>query len=214
MKSIPTAIIASVLCTVLFAPPILSADDEANLDGTTWRLSRMFLFGQPTPAPAEDAPLVTISFSGKSVSGSGGCNTFRGPFWVNDRSLKLGKLIWTDKDSLGQAVMKRESDFQKVLEKVSDFVVNKNTLILTDTDRLNMAYFKLHQAAAAKAKGLAGISWRLKAIERTDGANVSATTPAKETNIDIQFGEDGELARTGGGNRYFATYKTGGDGCD
>lgn len=209
MKSIPPAIFRSVLCTVLFAPPILSAD-EAKLDGTTWRLDRMFSFGQPTPAPANDAPPVTIRFSGKSISGSGGCNTFRGTFRTNDRTLRLGGLAWTEKATHDQAVMKRESDFQKVLGKIRDFVVSKNTLILTDTDRLNMLHFTMHQPVAAK--GLAGTSWKLNALESTEGETVSATTTAKNTTVDIQFGKDGKLAGTGGVNRYFATYQAGAKG--
>ena len=108
------------------------------------------MFGQPTPEPAEDAPLVTIRFSGESVRGSGGCNTFSGTFRTEDRALQLGRLAWTEKAPLNQAIMKRESDFQKVLGKVTDFVVSKNTLILTDPERLNMLHFEVHQPAAAK----------------------------------------------------------------
>ena len=100
------------------------------LSGTCWKLIE--LMEQPIPASSDSNREAHIKFDAdvKTVSGNGGCNTFRAEYQAPDPShLTFGPAIST-KMYCDEA--KYESLFFDVLSKTANYSINGDTLILTN----------------------------------------------------------------------------------
>jgi heat shock protein HslJ len=95
-----------------------------RLDGTTWVLLSV------ADAPVPGATPVTLAFSAGTVSGSSGCNTYRGQYAIDGPSLTLGPLITTRK-ACPEPIMTGETAYLAALEGVDRWAVPQDAAMGT-----------------------------------------------------------------------------------
>lgn len=105
-------------------------DTGEDLAGTRWRLESLGPPGEETPASA--GANVTLEFAAEGrAGGSGGCNTYGGPYTVENGSLTFGPLASTRKACVDQGVMELEAQYLAALQAVSEFELAGDSLTLT-----------------------------------------------------------------------------------
>lgn len=77
---------------------------------------------------------LTLSFAKGTVSGSAGCNTFRGTYKVQGDRVAIGALSTTRKACPGDGVMKQEANFVASLEKAATWKIESGELQLLGTE--------------------------------------------------------------------------------
>jgi heat shock protein HslJ len=122
------AILAAACSTA--APPSSpgpSAPTDPVLPGTAWRLT--ILDGVDVPRDAG----MTLAFGADQASGSGGCNTFGGPYTVDGLDLRFGDIAST---LIGcePPVGDREVAFHAALADTVSWTVVEGQLVLVDAD--------------------------------------------------------------------------------
>lgn len=73
---------------------------------------------------------LTLSFAGGTVSGSAGCNTFRGTYKVQGDRVAIGRLSTTRKACPDEGLMKQESNFVAALERADTWKIEEGELTL------------------------------------------------------------------------------------
>ena len=102
------------------------------ITGKNWQLS-MVVDGNETLAPMSPV-LASANFTADSkVVGSTGCNRYFGTYEENDGKLKLSPLGATQMMCVEDA-MAIENAFNNAMEKVSDWQLTKDALVLSDTN--------------------------------------------------------------------------------
>ena len=71
-----------------------SSVEPGELEDTTWQLTKLFGQSVSTAIPAI-APHLTFQPEEQSVSGSSGCNQFRGSYQVEANRISLGQIVST-----------------------------------------------------------------------------------------------------------------------
>ncbi len=105
-------------------------DTGEDLAGTRWRLVSLGTPGEETQVPADVD--VTLEFeAGGQAGGSGGCNSYGGPYTVDNGSLQFGQLVSTLKACVDQEVMDLEAQYLDALQTVSEFELAGDSLTLT-----------------------------------------------------------------------------------
>lgn len=163
---------------------------EATLDGTAWVLVSL------DGAPVVDGSEVTLQFGADNrVSGSGGCNSFGGPYLVDGDSIAFGMLASTLMACMDEDLMQQEAAFFQALNAVSSYAIEGNTLTLTTDDGATLIL--------ERVQTLVGTTWQLVSL---DGAPLVSGDP-----ITLQFGDDARVAGSAGCNRYGGPYSVMGE---
>jgi heat shock protein HslJ len=110
--------------------PVLRQDLEAN----EWLLDR----ADSSLAIADSSP-ITLAIEGDTVSGSGPCNRYHGPFHLDGHSVEIGPLARTNLACAG-ATMRAEDELFRALARSTTVHVTDHHLVLTgDGSRLSFA---------------------------------------------------------------------------
>jgi heat shock protein HslJ len=88
------------------------------LHNTQWQLVSMA--GKP---PIADNKPPSLNFSGKSVSGSGGCNRLMGQFTVDGNSLSINEQMASTMMACPEALMEQEQQFVKALTTAREYTI-------------------------------------------------------------------------------------------
>ena len=89
---------------------------DRTLDGTSWTL---ISYRKTTPIPGTT---ITATFAGGQVSGSAGCNSYRGPYAISDDTISVGALASTKMACLEpQGRMAQETLFLELLQSAHTF---------------------------------------------------------------------------------------------
>ena len=181
------------------AIPGASAAPVGSVAGTSWNLAE--IDDQPVAAGVE----ATIAFGADGqATGSGGCNTFNGPYTVDGISIKIGPLAATMM-ACPEPQMTVEASYFAALDKVTmwqvpqDVPITQGPLVLTGPGgqpRLTFA------SAAPAAAGLSGTSWVLAGLG-------NLPLPGK-VQVTAQFGTDGTVSGNAGCNSYNGSYTVNG----
>ncbi|MER6916804.1 META domain-containing protein [Streptomyces sp. NPDC000594] len=109
----------------------LSATKPVPLTGTTWMVNSLLTgdVAESMPAGTEQVARLVIAPDG-TVSGSLGCNTFRGRAKVTDSTIELGRLAATRRLCTGPAEQV-EAHLRKVLDGTVGYVLRDGGLALT-----------------------------------------------------------------------------------
>src|SRR5262249_53529586 len=111
--------------------PSPSASAASGLDGT-WKLTTYTdATGAKIDVPAGVAP--TTVFTGATVAGNGGCNTFNGQVTVNGPAITFSGVSSTQKACEAPASTV-ESAYFAALNAVTQYAVSGSTLILSGPD--------------------------------------------------------------------------------
>ena len=105
--------------------PLVLVAEAQGLDGG-WKVNGFNNGRDAVVGLAGDAP-VTLSFERGAVSGDAGCNTFRGTYVVDGRTVKIGPLATTRK-ACPEELMKQEREFVAALESAVTWSVEGDTL--------------------------------------------------------------------------------------
>jgi heat shock protein HslJ len=125
----PTDVTHQTICATSETAPS-SDQGPAEISGKRWTLTEM-----------EDRkfnvaePYVEFDRSQNRVSGSGGCNRFSGTFEITGNNLKLSRLLSTRRACVDPERQRAETRFLQLLEMVSRFDIEGNTLRLYSNDR-------------------------------------------------------------------------------
>jgi heat shock protein HslJ len=188
-------ILAAIL-SALLAPVLLTAcgDDAgpstaADLEGVPWVLTTGAGWEAGTPAP-------TATFTDGTVTGTTGCNRYRGTYTADG-----GRLT----NETGPSTLKAcpppadevEQAYLAALGRVSGWRVEGDELVLL-ADGAPALRFR-----AASPVG----SWTVTSLNTGD----AVTSPIPGTELTADFAEDGSLSGSAGCNRYTAQYVATGD---
>lgn len=165
----------------------------APLTGKVWVVTSMS--GKP---PLGGTTLTSEFTSGKTVSGSSGCNHYSGRYSVSGSKLRVTGPLASTRKACAVAVGRQEAAFQKALLAVRSYEVSGSTLTLRAAGGKVLLRYK------AQTQQLAGTSWVVNAYNNGKEAVVSVMAGTKLT---AAFSKDGNLAGFAGCNNYNATYK-------
>ncbi len=167
------------------------------LDGTTWILTA--LDGEPA-LPGVD---VTLTVEGGTVTGTDGCNRYRGAVTVNGHGFRLAPGMATTLMACTEPVMRQAGAFAAALHEATGYEVRDGgTLVLVDASGAARATF------TAQNRDLTGTAWVVTAYNNGRQAVVS---PLRDTEITAEFAS-GTLSGSAGCNRYHATWQADGNG--
>jgi heat shock protein HslJ len=110
-----------------------AAAPAPRLDGVTWEVTG-FNNGRHAVVSPLNGTALTLAFQGGSVSGSGGCNTFRAPYKRDGGSLTIGPVAATRKVCDGKGVMQQEREFLAALESTTTWAIDRDLLDLHRAD--------------------------------------------------------------------------------
>jgi heat shock protein HslJ len=213
MRKIKTLLLSSTLAALLAAcalppaPPPKASDTDASaatatgettgtLAGTEWVLST--LNGNPPVAGTE----ITLDFGEDgSISGTDGCNRFMGSYTQNGTSLTFGPLASTMM-ACPDDISNQAKTFSDALGVTQSFSTADGSLSLIHTGNAAIATFAPAKTEAA-AGTLAGTQWVLSTL----GGN----TPLADTQVTLNFGEDGRVSGSDGCNRFTGAYTESGE---
>ena len=158
---------------------------EAGLAGTQWLL--VSLGDEPIVEGSE----VMLQFgAGDRVSGSGGCNSFGGPYVVEGDSIAFGMLASTLMACMDDGIMEQEAAFYAALNAAASYTIDGETLIISTEDGDELVF--------ERVQTLVGTDWLLVSL---DGESV-----IKGSEVTLQFGDDDRLSGSGGCNGFGGPY--------
>lgn len=170
--------------------------ETADLAGSMWRLISLDGLGKT------DAAATTLHFEDKTrLSGSDGCNSYRGSYSASDTSLKIADNMMATMMACPQAIERQASAFKNALKNSASFAMDDQQLRLLDANGQLVAEFE------AVSQLLSGTSWEVTGYNNGRQAVVSVMAGSK---ITVSFGADGKVTGAAGCNRYFASYKQNG----
>lgn len=103
--------------------------DEDPLDGTTWTLET---YAKSRPIPGTT---ISASFIEGKVSGSAGCNSYKGSYHVNGARIQIAELAWTLMACQGpEGIMEQEQRVMEILGGVERFHIVDGKLQLERSD--------------------------------------------------------------------------------
>ncbi len=158
-------------------------DPAASLAGTSWMLTQQD--GKPVPAGVT----ITAGFGGDgSVSGSGGCNNYNGPYTVEGGSITFGALASTMM-ACPEPQMGAETAYLGALKEVNAWTVEGTTLTLAGPGG---------QPGLVFTRSLAGTTWSL--------AGLNGLPLPEKVQVTAEFGSDGTVSGSAGCNTYSGSY--------
>lgn len=158
-----------------------------ELDGTVWVLSTL------GDAPALPGTEVTLSLEGGAMSGTDGCNRYRGNYTAEGGSFTAGAMA-TTMMACPEPVMAQAAAYSAALREATGFAVDGGHLALTDATGAVRATF------TAQDRELAGTSWVVTGYNNGKQAVVSLLLG---TEITATWGE-AAITGSAGCNRYTA----------
>jgi heat shock protein HslJ len=166
----------------------------SSLDGTQWSLRTSGSFDAKGVA-------VTLDFAGGRVSGTGGCNSYGGPYRVQGSNLTIGPDLVSTKIACPPPADGVEQRYLAVLPTVKQYEVQGGTLQLTDADGKTLLEFaKADPQAALLGPWIATSIYTGTAVEGvTGGATLTADFQATTVSGD------------GGCNSFNGPYTAGSD---
>jgi heat shock protein HslJ len=104
-----------------------------------------------------------------------------------------------------EPLMKAEGAYLALLKDCDGYRVEGDSLTLLTGETESLVYEK------AKEVALPGTSWNVTSYNNGKGA---VTTPVVDSELSLEFGEDGTVSGTGGVNRYNGPFTVDGDGIE
>jgi len=190
MNPLMRALTLSVALTALLLPVALAQTPQPfPLVGTTWRLAA---FGPADSLPpVVENSLLTLSFgTDQRAFGSGGCNSFGGPFSQRGTQLSFGMLVSTLIACADEAVMQQEIAYLQALQAARSYEILDQKLIIRD-DAGQVMIFERYNP-------LASTQWSLLSF----GATERPTIPMPERPVTLIFDDLGQVSGLAGCNNY------------
>jgi heat shock protein HslJ len=173
-----------------------SAADGLPLEDTSWGLVS-FADGDGQTVEVPDGVTATALFSDGSVSGSGGCNRFSGPYELDGDALSVGPVASTLMACIGPQSEVEQAYFL-ALDATAAFRTDASSLTLLDEAGDALLTFGVVEPVS-----LTGTEWTAMGINTGTDAVSSVVAGATVT---ATFGEDGTVSGSAGCNTYTGEY--------
>jgi heat shock protein HslJ len=102
---------------------------ETGLENSSWSLIEFGPAGAEQPVVQGSA--ITLMFGGGQAVGSGGCNSYGGPYQVDGNTITFHEIIRTEKACADQRVTEQEQRYFQALETASEYQVEGDQLRIT-----------------------------------------------------------------------------------
>ena len=174
-----------------------SPGSGGTVQGTSWQLVSFAAPGTETLTKVPASVSATAEFTADRVSGSGGCNTFGGPYTVDGASIEIGPLVSTQMACPGQATSV-EAAYLLRLGQASTFTATAKELTLLGPDGATLLTF-----SPARTPPLVGTRWTATGINNGKQAVDSVVSGSTVT---AEFAAAGTVSGSGGCNTYNGPY--------
>ena len=174
----------------------------APLEGTRWSLVSYVNKEGELVSVLPDAE-ITLMFESGEVKGSAGCNSYFGPYEVDDGQMTIGLLGATQMMCPGP-IMQQEAAYLAALQSTASYQVEGDRLEIADSSGKTILVFGVLEPML-----LTGTTWQMMGYNNGREAMVSALAG---TEITALFGDDGTLTGSAGCNNYTASYEVSGGG--
>lgn len=114
----------------------ISTQNQA-ITNTKWSLDSFTDNGTATKVTGQRA-FMRLDESKQSIGGNGSCNNFGGSYTLSGDKLTVSKIFSTK--MYCEAVQKTEDHFLRLLETVTRYNINGNTLLLYNNDQLVLQF--------------------------------------------------------------------------
>ena len=105
---------------------------QAGLEGTLWTLTGYATSAGGISSVMQDTE-ITATFANGAVQGTGGCNSYSGPYTLDGSSLTFGSVARTEMACMTpDGVMAQEDAYFNNLAAVGSFAIERNALTLYD----------------------------------------------------------------------------------
>ncbi len=195
--SLPVRVTRTLALVVLAAVSMRVSEVSAQgIVGTTWTLFE--LGGEPDDL---EPPITLVFADDASVSGSDGCNRYRGACAIQGSKLRVDGELAVTMMACSESLERRAVVWHRALKRVASFDRTGAELALKDAGGQPVATLR---QASTSIQGL----WTVVAYNNGEQAVVSVRAGSEITAV---FGANGRVTGKGGCNRYFADYRTEGD---
>lgn len=173
-----------IVLAVIFAGTLqsLAQDSGSDIFGKRWTLSEM-----EQREVGANGPYLEFDRDQKRVSGSGGCNRFSGTFEIEGSSIKISRIVSTRMACIDAERQRVETTFLRLLETITRFELQGNTLHLYAGDRpvlvLAEQTASSQTGSSTGSAGLSGTSWQLVKFQSSDGKTLIPDDKSKYTII-------------------------------
>lgn len=197
MSKVRRLVLAGLMLGTLVVLPACGSgpggkQDPKDLEGTEWLLTDAM-----ESTTELDGVGITIAFDGSQMGGFSGVNTYGGSYTADeDGNLKFGEIASTLMAGPGPA-MAAETAYMAILQKCDGFEVRNGTLTLTEDTNDRLVF------EAQEPVELSGTSWIVTGYNNGAGAVQSV---ALDSELTIQFAEDGAVEGNAGINAYSGDY--------
>ncbi len=185
---------ATLSMLVVASCSLLGAGSGGTIEGVRWILTGYEADGGIRGVP--DNPTVDAIFTGGTVSGSGGCNSYTAPYTVAGSKLTIGQIASTLMMCEGVPGTV-ESAYFAALQRAASFTATATDLQIIDESGKAVLFYR-----AGPSNPLVG-AWTVTGYNNGAGGVVS---PTIGTSLTATFGEDGTLSGSAGCNTYNGTY--------
>lgn len=115
--------------TIRLASPEGTPPSETGLENTQWSLISFGPVGAEQPLVEGSA--ITLMLGGGQAGGSGGCNSYGGPYQVNGNSITFGEMVRTERACTDQRVTEQEQRYFQALETAGEYQMEGDQLRIT-----------------------------------------------------------------------------------
>jgi len=151
--------------------------------------------GDAVPVP--EAVAASATFSAGTVSGNAGCNDYTGGYTVDGDKLTFGAIA-TTKKACGPIPTAVETAYLAAIAKVATFTATSDSLDLkTSEGKVGLHYVATEPTSLTKTR------WVATGVNNGKGGVVSIVA---DTSLTAIFGDDGNVAGSGGCNTYNGPY--------
>lgn len=189
-------------CFLLVLPFVAHASPSSQptpLSNTSWKL--ISFNAGATQTPLVRGTMITLDFTDSGVSGSVGCNTYRGSYSILENRLTIGQVVSTRR-GCAEAIMQQETTYLDALQGDTSIDLSGNTLIITSADASFKLTFARTTAVNNSPAGSVGRDWRLDTVE-TSGTAASLVAASE---ITLRIDVDGSISGNAGCNLYRGSY--------
>lgn len=173
----------------------------SSLEGVSWSLDS-YLNVEGMTVCLLPYTEITATFGSGAVSGSGGCNSYRGSYVTDGEKINVSGVLSTLMFCYDN-ISAQESEYLMNLQKAATYNISGNLLRMSDSNGSVILMYSVVQPLP-----LVETNWSMLNYNNGRMALVGALAGTEVTAI---FGADGNLTGTGGCNNYRAGYRAEGN---
>jgi heat shock protein HslJ len=186
-------LVATMTTALLVGACSAAGGSGGTIEGIRWIATSVAVDGSLQAVPA--GVTADATFTGGTVAGYGGCNTYSGPATISGSKLTIGQLASTMMACVDPA-MALENAYLKALPAATSYTATADKLTLFDKDGKEILVYE-----PGPANPIVG-SWTVSGYNNRQQAD----SPISGTTLTAAFAEDGTVSGSSGCNQYNGSY--------